>query len=123
MTVRSDLAAALKPLLPRNVKIVDVPRGLDGIETSRPVIMLYRETVEKAPNAQGSYFNTFAVWIISPNVDPKRAEDQLDAMLDEVIPALDAIAWLNWSKAERSTFGDNQAPAYKIDLTIITNKG
>jgi len=123
MTVRADLAAALKPLLPARTKIVDVPRSLDGVETQRPVIMLYRERVEKAPNALGDYFNTFALWIISPNVDPKRAEDQLDNMLEDVIPALDELTWLNWNFAERSTFGDNQAPAYKIELIVVGNKG
>jgi hypothetical protein len=122
MTVRADLSAALKPLLPARVKIVDVPRGLDGVETQRPVVMLYRERVEKAPNALGDYFNTFALWIVSPNVDPKRSEDQLDNLLDEVIPALDELTWLNWSSAERSTFGDSQAPAYKIELTVVTDK-
>lgn len=122
MSVRSDLAAALKPLLPPRTKIIDVPRSLDGIETSRPVVMLYRERVEKAPNAIGAYFNTFALWIISPNVDTSRAEDQLDNMLDEVISALDELSWLNWSNAQRSTFGDAQAPAYQVELTIVTNK-
>lgn len=122
MSIRSDLAAALKPLLPAGTKIVDVPRGLDGIETARPVVMLYRERLEKAPNAIGAYFNTFALWIVSPNVDPRRAEDQLDNMLDEVIVALDSLSWLNWANAERSTFGDNQAPAYKVELTIVTDK-
>lgn len=123
MTIRADLAAALKPLLPSNIKIVDVPRSLDGIETTRPVLMLYRERLEKAPNAIGDYFNTFALWIISPNVDPSRAETQLDNMLDDVIPALDSVDWLNWNFAERSTFGDNQAPAYKIELIVVANKG
>lgn len=123
MTLRADLAAALKPLLPARTKIIDVPRSLDGIETQRPVVMLYRERMEKAPNALGDYFNTFALWIVSPNIDPVRAESQLDAMLEEVIPALDAVDWLNWNYAERSTFGDAQAPAYKIELIVVGNKG
>ena len=122
MSVRNDLAAALKPLLPPKTKIVDVPRGLDGVEVTRPVVMLYRERVQKAPNGIGSYLNTFALWIVSPNVDPSRAENQLDQMLDDVVEALDQLLWLNWSNAERSTFGDSQAPAYKIDITAISNK-
>lgn len=122
MTIRADLADALKPLLPASIKIIRVPRGLDGIETKRPVLMLYRELVEKAPNAQGTYIHTFALWIVSPNVDPSRAEDQLDDTLDTVITALDDILWCNWTNAERSTFGDNQAPAYKINLTLLSTK-
>lgn len=122
MTIRSDLAAALKPLLPARIKIIDTPRSIDGLESNKPVIMLYRETLAKAPNAIGTYFNTFALWIISPAIDPVRAENALDDLLDEVVVALDQITWLNWTTAERSVFGDNQAPAYKVNLTIIGNK-
>lgn len=123
MSIRSDLAAALKPLLPARIKIVDVPRSLDGLEPNKPVIMLYRETVEKAPNSIGDYFNQFVIWVVNPGVDIPRAENALDDLLDQVLVALDDITWLNWRNAERSVFGDQQAPAYKINLTVVTNKG
>jgi hypothetical protein len=122
MSVRSELAAALKPLLPASIKIIDVPRSIDGIEAKRPVIVLFRESRAKAPNAMGDYFDTFALYVVTPGVDVRRSEDALDDTLDTVVDALDAIQWLNWSIAERSIFGDNQAPAYKITLTIAYNK-
>jgi hypothetical protein len=122
MSVRSELAAALKPLLPSTVKIIDVPRSLDGLEAKRPVVMLYRESRAKAPNALGDYLDTFSLYVVTPGVDVTRAEDALDNTLDQVIDALDQVKWLNWSTAERSLFGDAQAPAYKITLTIAYNK-
>jgi len=122
MSVRSELAAALKPLLPATVKIIDVPRSIDGMEAKRPVVLLFRESRAKAPNAMGDYFDTFALYVITPGVDTRRSEDALDDTLDAVIDALDQVKWLNWSIAERSVFGDNQAPAYKITLTIAYNK-
>lgn len=122
MGARAQLAAALKPLLPPQVKIVDVPRSLDGIETNKPVLLLYREKLEKAPNAIGDYLATFALWVVTPGIDPKRAEDALDNTLDDIILALDRINFVHWTSAERSTFGDAQAPAYRIDLTVITSK-
>lgn len=122
MSVRSELAAALKPLLPATIKIIDVPRSIDGMESKRPVVLLYRETREKAPNAIGDYFDTFALYVVTPGVDVRRSEDALDDTLDQVIDALDQITWLQWTTAERSLFGDNQAPAYKITLTIVYNK-
>ncbi len=122
MSVRSELAAALKPLLPASVKIIDVPRSIDGMEAKRPVVLLFRESRAKAPNAMGDYFDTFALYVITPGVDTRRSEDALDDTLDAVIDALDQVKWLNWSIAERSVFGDNQAPAYKITLTIAYNK-
>jgi hypothetical protein len=122
MSVRSELADALKPLLPATVKIIDVPRSIDGIEAKRPVVMLYRESRAKAPNAMGDYFDTFSMYVVTPGVDVRRSEDALDDTLDSVIDALDQIKWLNWSVAERSLFGENQAPAYKITLQIAYNK-
>jgi hypothetical protein len=122
MSVRSELADALKPLLPATVKIIDVPRSIDGIEAKRPVVMLYRESRAKAPNAIGDYFDTFSMYVVTPGVDVRRSEDALDDTLDSVIDALDQIKWLNWSVAERSLFGENQAPAYKITLQIAYNK-
>ena len=122
MSVRSELAAALKPLLPATVKIIDVPRSIDGMESKRPVVLLYRESRSKAPNAMGDYFDTFALYVVTPGVDVSRSEDALDNTLDQVIDALDQITWLQWTSADRSLFGDNQAPAYKITLTIVYNK-
>lgn len=122
MSVRSELADALKPLLPASVKIIDVPRSIDGMEAKRPVVLLYRESRSKAPNALGDYFDTFAMYVVTPGVDTRRSEDALDDTLDSVIEALDAIKWVQWTTAERSLFGDNQAPAYKITLTIVYNK-
>lgn len=122
MSVRSELAAELKPLLPASVKIIDVPRSIDGMEAKRPVVLLFRESRAKAPNAIGDYFDTFALYVITPGVDTRRSEDALDDTLDAVIDALDQVKWINWSIAERSVFGDNQAPAYKITLTIAYNK-
>lgn len=122
MSVRSELAAALKPLLPATVKIIDVPRSIDGMEAKRPVVVLFRESREKAPNAIGDYFDTFALYVVTPGVDVRRSEDALDDTLDQVIDALDQITWLQWTTADRSLFGDNQAPAYKITLTIVYNK-
>lgn len=122
MSIRSDLAALLKPLLPSTVKIIDVPRSVDGVEAKRPVVLLYRESREKQANAIGDYNDTFTMWVVSPQVDVRRAEDGLDDLLDDVLLALDTITWLNWSRAERALFGEQQAPAYKINLSVIVNK-
>jgi hypothetical protein len=122
MTVRSELSDALRPLLPDTMRIIDVPRSLDGLEANRPVVLLYRDRLQKAPNAQGAYLSTVSLWIITPNIDTVRAEDALDTALEHVIFALDQILWANWTTAERSIFGDAQAPAYRIDLSVATTK-
>lgn len=122
MGTRAELAAALKPLLPSTVKIIDVPRSVDGLEAKKPVVILYRESRSKAPNAIGDYIDSFTVWAVSPIVDVRRGEDGLDTLLDDLLLAIDAIQWINWEQAERAVFGDQQAPAYKITLSVIVNK-
>ena len=122
MSIRSQLADALQPLLPSNMRIIYVPRSLDGVETKRPVLMMYRNVLSKAPNAQGQYLHTLSLHIISSLIDPNRAEDDLDEALDAVIAAIDTLSWVNWKTADRVTFGDAQAPAYRIDLTVASNK-
>ena len=122
MSVRSQVSDALRALLPANMRVIDVPRSLDGIEANRPVVLLYRDRLEKAPNAQGAYLSTISLWIITPKIDTIKGEDELDAALDIVVAALDTILWANWRTAERSIFGDAQAPAYRIDLQVATTK-
>jgi hypothetical protein len=104
------------------MRVIDVPRSLDGMEANRPVVLLYRDRLEKAPNAQGAYLSTISLWIITPKIDTIKGEDELDAALDIVVAALDTILWANWRTAERSIFGDAQAPAYRIDLQVATTK-
>jgi len=122
MSVRSQVSDALRALLPANMRVIDVPRSLDGMEANRPVVLLYRDRLEKAPNAQGAYLSTISLWIITPKIDTIKGEDELDAALDIVVAALDTILWANWRTAERSIFGDAQAPAYRIDLQVATTK-
>lgn len=122
MNTRKAVAAALKPMLPSRVKLIDVPRSIDGLEVNKPVVLLYREKRSKAPNAIGDYQDTLALWVITPGVDPARAEDALDDILDDVILAVDSVKQIQWTSADRSIFGDSQAPAYRIELTVIANK-
>jgi hypothetical protein len=120
MTLRAQIATALAANLPANVKIIDNPRSLDGVEAKRPVVQLYRTRLAKAPNALGTLQHTFAIWLISPNVDPRKSDDNLDEYLDVVLDAINAIQYVTWTDAVRSVYGDQQAPAYEITANVIT---
>jgi hypothetical protein len=120
MTLRAQIATELAAVLPSNIKIVDNPRSLDGVEAKRPVVQLYRSRLSKAANALGTYQHTFSIWLVSPNIDPRRSDDTLDEYLDILLPALGTIQYLNWTDAVRSVYGDQQAPAYEITATVLT---
>jgi hypothetical protein len=120
MSLRSQIAAELAAALPSNIKIIDNPRSIDGMEAKRPVVQLYRSRLSKAANAIGTYQHSFSIWLISPNIDPRRSDDNLDEYLEILLPALSSIQYLNWTEAVRSVYGDAQAPAYEITATVLT---
>lgn len=119
MNARKGLAAALAKKLGRRYKVIPQPRTIDAIEAGKPVVMVIRTDVAPAANAQGSYLNELAVWVIDPSaVD----EDALDDALDAVILAIDSYPFVIWTKAERSTYGDNEYNAYRIATTALSQK-
>lgn len=120
MNSRKAFAAAIRKQLGRRYKVIDHPRNLDAVETKRPVVMLIRTEMKPAANAQGAYLNEIAVWIIEPKTID--AEDALDDALEDVILALDAFPGVLWTSAERSTYGDDEQPAYRIQTTTVSTK-
>ena len=120
MTARAELAAAITPLLPENVRVIDHPKDLDALEgTVRAVVMITRTGIK--PNGP-SYLMDFEVVVIEPKSDQDGySEDSLDEITDELIEALDADNTLTWTQATRSTYADT-LPAYKFDITQIATK-
>jgi hypothetical protein len=118
MNARQGLADALAKKLGRKYKVIPKPREMDALEAGRPVVMVIRTDVQPAANAQGSYLNEIAVWVIDPSIED---EDALDDALDATILAIDDYPFVIWTKAERSTYGELY-PAYRIATTALSQK-
>lgn len=61
---------------------------------------------------------TVDVFAVSPLTEPGTADDDVDALADLVLDALDA-AGLVWTGADRAVFG-NSLPAYQISVEVRT---
>lgn len=120
MTARAELAAALTPLLPARVQLIDHPKDLDAIPARvRAVIMLSRTEIS-CPTIAGRLMQSVELIVIEPTIDQEgRSEDALDEITDDIIIALTKIPWLAWETATRSTYAGKH-PAYKFTLTIAT---
>lgn len=120
MSLRSDFADRLRPLLPDD-RVIDHAYQLDGLGAHEPVVMLERTSVEKAPNQLGGYFVAFNIHCISPVTGRDTADDALDDLADRVIAALDTDPWSTWETATRSVFLE-QYPSYLIQVRLYGDR-
>lgn len=118
MSARTDLASALKPLLPPKWRLVDTERNLDVVD--RFTVMIRQRQIKPAPNMLGSSLTTLVITVISPFVVNEKYEDDLD---DAVAVLLEKFRTklpnLMWQSATKQIFmGTN--PAYDIAVTVVT---
>jgi len=123
MGTRAAVAAEFKKVLPRGFKIIDHPQDLGNLSGKvTAAVVIVRTGIKPAPNAQGSYLEEFAVWVVEPKTDDEgRSENSLDDNLNAVLLSFPAVSWMRWTKATRTMFGDATPalPAYKIDAEIV----
>jgi hypothetical protein len=117
VSARAEFAAALVEHMSTPLRVIDHARSLDAI--TAPVVMLERTTIAKAPNAQGSFWVTYTIHVIAPQIDPERQDDALDDAVDIVVVALNAIDFCNWSAATRSVFLDSW-PSFQIAVETVS---
>lgn len=121
MTDREEFIAYVSAVLAGTVGLEDVRlvksvRAVD--ELSKPVLVVGRPTYEKLPAAPiKKRLATFPCTLISPHVDTDRAEDDLDARLEILLPKL-FTSGLMWTEA-RGTSWDELHLAFDIDIQSI----
>jgi len=122
MSTRSNLVAALKPLLPKRWKFVDNPRNVDSFTVPSVIVNLtsFRRTPE-AP--QGARTVSFLVTLVEPNKDLDKGSDLLDDDIEALLTAIEKQKkQISWNSATRVKWGDQYPNAYDIDLTVIIPK-
>jgi hypothetical protein len=122
-TARQDLAAHLTATLPAEMKVISALEALTNAK--RPVVMVTRSSIEPPPTYQ-TRDDVLVVWLLSPNLDPVAAEDDLDTNLDVVLAALEATGTggsqmpaLHWTSGQRDVF-NGQFHAFRIQVTHRT---
>lgn len=109
-----DLIAATPALA--DVRIIPTIRATDRL--SKPSLIVRTNTIEKlleAPIKQ--VMGTFTLVLVSPHTDLEKAEDQLDDLLDALLPAL-FDSKIKWTLATQTQYDDEHL-AYDITIQTI----
>lgn len=116
MSVRSDLAAVLTPLLPPEWKVIPYERDIDPPSTT--VLMLRQSRIVWLSEA-GRLAAVITLSVISNRTDNlENAEDDLDTQVNLLLDALLRVVSARLDDAEKIRFGKVGYPAWNINLTI-----
>lgn len=121
MSSRSSLIAYLEPVIAaapglEAVRVVRTVRATDKL--SKPTLIVRTNTFEKLPAAPlSSMLGRFTLCLVSPHTDVERAEDQLDDLLEILLPLL-LTSGVIWEQATQTQY-DDQHLAYDITIQTI----
>lgn len=131
MTARDEVVATLAaeagPGLPlAGVAVIAYARNIDPPQV--PTVLVRVDEVSPSvpsrdnpiPNAWRTY--GFALVLVPSTSEPGTADDELDALLEDVLYAIDQHDRLTWTKATRGTYQDTTYPAYEVALTVPFTK-
>ena len=116
MSVREFLNASLKPLLPSSWIVHDYDRTLTNI--SKITALYVHKSIEPAPEV-GGYLHTVSLVIADPTQAEGKADDNLDDVMEDLIPALAAVAEIQFVRADKGT--RDTYPCWDVQLQIKTN--
>lgn len=119
---RDEVVALLTAALPVGITVMPYSRSVDSISGDTVMVRIDEVTPSPIPNAQRQY--TFALLLLVPQTTAGSADDELDAVLEDVLFALESSNIPNgvvWTKATRATFED-KFPAYQVDLVAHITK-
>lgn len=114
---RSLILTALDALTPEH-QLVAYSRDLTPTRTT---VMVRVDEVAPTPDRMLRQYRA-ALLLLTPRTDPAGpADDELDALLEDVLHALDrAVAGIVWESARRVVYAD-VLPAYEVTITVHTN--
>ena len=121
MSLRTNLITYLGELIPTVTGLEDVnviPSVRDVGELSKPVLIVKTNAFRKLPEAPRSKFIAdFTLTLVSPHQDVNKAEDDLEARLELLLPHL--FTWgMSWQSADQAQFSESRL-CYDIQLTSI----
>lgn len=118
-SIRKQLADKLAPLLP-GVKIVPASRNLDNL--TQPVLQLSLRELSRLKDAPiGAHRADFIVTIVTPITTPQRAEDDLDALVADLVAGIDSLDGIGWETATKVTYADRYL-AYDVVVFATATK-
>lgn len=123
-STRTQIADRLRGLLPAEWLVLATAREFDQPDGTVPaVVAVMRSQIQPAPNYAGAWIETFDVYLITTSqVDDESLEDDLDALLDQALEAIDSDGAIALQQATRTTYGDRGLHAWQIALQSISER-
>jgi chitinase len=123
MSARSALHDLLGGALPIDVDLIKYSREIDS--PLKSTVMIRVDEVAPSTAASGLRDYQFALVLIAAKTAAGAGDDELDALLEDVLFALDqvgeAVAGVTWSSAKRATYNENN-PAYEVAVSVTVEK-
>lgn len=123
MSARTALIEYLTTLVAATPELEDV-RVIPTIryvgEISKPILIVKTNSFSKIAAApRAGLLGSFTLTLVSPHQDLERAEDDLEARLEVLLPAL--FTWgLLWESADQAQYDENRI-CYDITTTSVLN--
>lgn len=121
MSVRTDLVERLRLIVaatPGLERVRVVPSVREVGELSAPVLIVKTNALTKLPASPRSHFNgNFTLTLVSEHKDIDRAEDDLEALLEVLLPTLFTYS-MSWESADQVGYGGSNL-AYDITANSI----
>lgn len=116
MSLREGLTTALTTGLGTGYKVIGYPAALDAV--TGPTVSLWATNLEHLPAApNGHYQVTYTVQLFTGHQDPARADDALDASLEDLLGVLWNLDDYLLERAERTVSEDNRIHSWTLTLT------
>ncbi|MBU4334960.1 MAG: hypothetical protein KJ548_00155 [Actinobacteria bacterium] len=116
---RKRLVDELSAALPSTYTVMGYPTGLDRV--TGPTVCVWQETVTKTDQFGPPRLRVdLAVWVLTGQEDPGKADDVLDDALTQVLAALQPLGWIDWTSAERLVPEFVTAHGFKLTCTALT---
>lgn len=118
MSARSEVVAVLSTALPTDIEVMPYARNIDSAGKGRVMVRVDEVVPSDQPQALREY--RFALILVVPQTTT--GDDELDALLEDVLYALESRDVPNgivWRTATRATY-EEKFPAYQVDITVHT---
>ncbi|MGV8965338.1 MAG: hypothetical protein ACOH2F_03580 [Cellulomonas sp.] len=120
MSARTQLATELAAALP-TFRVMGFNDTLDAV--TKPTVMVWQSSLARLDQINHDRLRvTLDLWVLTGRDNPEKADDDLDASLEEVIAALQPLAWVDWTNATRGIFLEH-FHGYNVTVTAVAQIG
>lgn len=125
MLARDQIVSVLQAAMPADVVVMPYARNISS--PSKSTVMVRIDTMKPSPAAGALWSVDAALVLVAAQTTPGPADDELDALLQDVLFALesqDVANAITWTEATRAVYGEPEPtnPAYEVAVNTQISK-